>query len=273
LPIPFAAAAAAAVPTSIVAAPRRRRRTIGGFTLVELLVVILVIALLAAIIFPVFAQARGKARQACCLSNLRQIGYAVTMYAADSDGLFPYAKDVSDYWVPQIWETPNTPAICLQKLQGMPFLNPTPAPFAADGVLWPYIRDDAVWCCPADDGFDFLDNNDTCNGPCPMNARPTMYERFGASYLYRTEIGMRKLNVDAIVALDPRTGVPIGSSQLLYLFDGNGSWHGSPFIFGRSGLRYDGLFADGHAKFLTDDQYQDGWQAVLGGYGADSLCP
>lgn len=56
-----------------------------GFTLIELLVVIAVIALLAALLFPVFAQARGKARQTVCLSNLRQIGLAVEQYAADND--------------------------------------------------------------------------------------------------------------------------------------------------------------------------------------------
>ena len=62
-----------------------------AFTLIELLVVIAIIAVLAAILFPVFAQARDKARQASCLSNTRQIGSAVMMYAQDHDeGLPPW---------------------------------------------------------------------------------------------------------------------------------------------------------------------------------------
>lgn len=56
-----------------------------GFTLVELLVVIAVIALLAALLFPAFAQARAKARQTVCVSNLRQMGLAVEQYASDHD--------------------------------------------------------------------------------------------------------------------------------------------------------------------------------------------
>jgi prepilin-type N-terminal cleavage/methylation domain-containing protein/prepilin-type processing-associated H-X9-DG protein len=60
-----------------------------GFTLIELLVVIAIIAILAAILFPVFARAREKARQSSCLSNIKQIALAAQMYAQDYDELLP----------------------------------------------------------------------------------------------------------------------------------------------------------------------------------------
>src|SRR5947209_14602569 len=68
-------------------------RRYGGFTLIELLVVIAIIAILAAILFPVFAQARSKARQAACLSNQKQIGTAVMLYAQDYDEVLPGNTD------------------------------------------------------------------------------------------------------------------------------------------------------------------------------------
>ncbi len=83
-----------------VCAPARR-----GFTLIELLVVIAIIALLAAILFPVFAQAREKARQTACVSNLKQIGLAFLQYTSDNDGNLPmpvtntFSAGISGTWV------------------------------------------------------------------------------------------------------------------------------------------------------------------------------
>jgi prepilin-type N-terminal cleavage/methylation domain-containing protein len=61
-----------------------------GFTLIELLVVIAIIAILAAILFPVFAKAREKGRQAACFSNLRQMGLVMMQYLEDYDGIYPH---------------------------------------------------------------------------------------------------------------------------------------------------------------------------------------
>src|SRR3989475_4292561 len=76
----------------MVSALRSHRR---GFTLIELLVVIAIIAILAAILFPVFAQAREKARQATCQSNIKQIGTACMMYCQDYDECYPKLEDGS----------------------------------------------------------------------------------------------------------------------------------------------------------------------------------
>ena len=62
-----------------------------GFTLIELLVVIAIIAILAAILFPVFARAREKARQTTCSSNQRQIAASILMYCQDHDETLPQA--------------------------------------------------------------------------------------------------------------------------------------------------------------------------------------
>lgn len=76
-----------------------------GFTLIELLVVVAIIAILAAIIFPVFARAREKARQASCMSNLKQLTLACIMYSSDHEkmvhaGHFPVASGQDD---PDVW--------------------------------------------------------------------------------------------------------------------------------------------------------------------------
>ena len=74
--------------THASATPRFTR----GFTLIELLVVIAIIAILAAILFPVFAQAREKARQASCISNNKQVGLAILQYVQDYDEQFPSGR-------------------------------------------------------------------------------------------------------------------------------------------------------------------------------------
>jgi prepilin-type N-terminal cleavage/methylation domain-containing protein/prepilin-type processing-associated H-X9-DG protein len=86
---------------SIVSKPRRMTR---GFTLIELLVVIAIIAILAAILFPVFAQARESARKISCLSNLKQLALGWVMYSQDYDEAYPMTAQCCDatgsqmYW-------------------------------------------------------------------------------------------------------------------------------------------------------------------------------
>lgn len=79
-----------------------------GFTLIELLVVIAIIAILAAILFPVFAQAREKARQTSCLSNLKQLSLGTLMYVQDNDETFPLHETVGADGYFYIWSSKNS---------------------------------------------------------------------------------------------------------------------------------------------------------------------
>jgi len=120
-----------------------------GFTLIELLVVIAIIAILAAILFPVFARAREKARQITCASNMKQIDTAILMYVQDYDETYPFAG----FW-PWWFQGDNGATIgsnnpypgCL----GWPCILPDGhATFAAR--LMPYLKSYDVWVCPSAD--------------------------------------------------------------------------------------------------------------------------
>jgi prepilin-type N-terminal cleavage/methylation domain-containing protein/prepilin-type processing-associated H-X9-DG protein len=127
-----------------------------GFTLIELLVVIAIIAILAAILMPVFAQAREKARSASCQSNLKQIGYAFRMYIDDYDGNF----------VPS-WMYPNGWSVC-------------PRWIWADYVQ-PYVKNWQVLVCPSASQLRFPADN-SC--PSWRNCSAVVYCSLPLGYSY-----------------------------------------------------------------------------------------
>ncbi len=110
-----------------------------GFTLIELLVVIAIIAILAAILFPVFAQAKEAAKKSSCLSNLRQLGTAFLIYRGDSDDLWPDRRDLKTS-LPGGWKPWTT--------------WPTSDPRAgwAAILLDPYVKNNQIWSCPSVQG-------------------------------------------------------------------------------------------------------------------------
>src|SRR2546428_819474 len=113
---------------------RRRpaiRRRDAAFTLIELLVVIAIIAILAAILFPVFAQARESARKTTCLSNLKQLGIGWMMYVSDYD----------EQAIPWTLRLGNTD---LNDANGVSL--------SWDRLIQPYVKSNAVLACPSDTG-------------------------------------------------------------------------------------------------------------------------
>jgi prepilin-type N-terminal cleavage/methylation domain-containing protein len=126
-----------------------------GFTLIELLVVIAIIAILAAILFPVFAQARDKARQSACLSNVKQIALGVAMYRQDWDGHGPFAG-----WPPgPNWEFNQHKPDSHYELEWQ-------------FTIQPYLKNAGVLRCPSD---------------------KTSFEERPVSYLFNNTMGWNRL--------------------------------------------------------------------------------
>jgi len=112
-----------------------KRNTGSAFTLIELLVVIAIIAILAAILFPVFAQAKAAAKKTSCLSNDKQLSLAALMYANDYDDMFPY-------------QATGDPGLTYY---GEPYVNGAMDPSAAtnwDRGIYPYVKSFGLYLCP-----------------------------------------------------------------------------------------------------------------------------
>ena len=138
-----------------------------GFTLIELLVVIAIIAILAAILFPVFAQAKAAAKKVSCLSNCKQLGMASMMYLTDYDDLFyPHRINCKD--------SGGNFITCPMYLDANNNLLPEAQKFDSDSLsryywiflLQPYIKNYGLFACPSSsDAFTpFQGGDPICTG-------------------------------------------------------------------------------------------------------------
>jgi len=121
---------------------RHRMNRLKGFTLIELLVVIAIIAILAAILFPVFAQARDKARQTTCLSNTKQVGLGVAMYVQDYDETFPIAWGGYGIWTTQVYPYVKNGAVADPNYATNVATNPNASPYLD-------MQMGGMWHCPS----------------------------------------------------------------------------------------------------------------------------
>lgn len=208
-----------------------------AFTLVELLVVIAVVVILVALLFPVFASARSKARQTQCLSNMRQLGQATMMYAQDSDDLYPYGGDPSDIdtdswknWKGgKYWNAAKT-------------LRPLPDVMAA------YVKESDLWRCPADTGLDMGGSFEDI----PLSAHPSCFQAFGMSYIYTTLLPLDGQTISGVRAWSRKPPYSEHEPVQVPLFaDHSGHWHGGAQ---RQDERINMVMLDGHA--INVDRFQ-----------------
>jgi prepilin-type N-terminal cleavage/methylation domain-containing protein/prepilin-type processing-associated H-X9-DG protein len=204
-----------------------------GFTLIELLVVIAIIAILAAILFPVFAQARAKARQASCLSNVKQWGLGFTMYVQDYDERTPLAGYEQCLGTPSQWHN----------------------------AIQPYIKNKGILVCPSDPTQQFAAfdaerprasylYNDFLNLPGPWTGNCATHTR----------------NVDAMANFVAPADTIILTEGKLWSARGTGSVAGSPiFAQNISGLIV-GYASRAGAAWTYDNGRNQNYQGVNGGF-------
>jgi prepilin-type N-terminal cleavage/methylation domain-containing protein/prepilin-type processing-associated H-X9-DG protein len=210
-----------------------------GFTLIELLVVIAIISILAAMLFPVFARAREKARQITCASDERQLGLAFAQYIQDNDETMPPESD-GDYGVGRVsWIVYDLPVSAGMDRQ---VFHPE------QGSIYPYVKSKQVYVCP-DDNANF-GNSFSINGCLFSQPLPELDN-------WRT--GKR------LAAIDNPTGTLLlaeeASTTLLSSDDGflNLNWNNT--ISSRHTNGSNIVFVDGHVKwYLTSVVHQLGFQ-------------
>ncbi len=212
----------------------RERR---GFTLIELLIVIAILSILAGILFPVFSRAKAAAKSTSCLSNLRQLGVALSVYASDADDLVPGCSDAIDKYSGQFSGTEYE-----AKVSSYPLLNE---------ILLPYAKSREIFKCPEDRGTHVSD----LTFPYLAPTTPSMYGKYGLSYAWNIELSLKLYSFSRI----PNPAI------VDLAHDASGSWHtGRPLApnhdfedFSVQDLRYNVLFADFHAKNVSHEVLVD----------------
>ena len=203
-----------------------------GFTLIELLVVIAIIAILAAILFPVFAKAREKARQISCLSNLKQLSLGFVQYVQDSDEEYPdtgAGSSAKPCWIP-----------------APPSASPSDIFDVTLGVLYPYVKSSQVYVCPDDT------QGDTRHLSYSMN----QYMGYNPPSNGPTSLAIVDTPATTILLID----------EQLTLNDGNfNPCKDRPSRVHTGGANF--AFGDGHAKWRRPEQLteQDYWPSATYG--------